>query len=359
MRRSQKLVLMLGGASALLITGIGSVPDTHASGSPSEIAALQAQRAALVAELAALQPGLNVAGGQLNSAESAYGTQQQKVLAEQSQLDQLNGKLAALNNQLMGNQATSAQDKAQLAKVIRATWEATGNDQMLAAILSANDFQQAMDRLKNATQVSAQVTALVQKLANEDAQITQDESQLNQERAQAEGVMALLSADSGRLLTDLMNRNDAFNALNGPARQIAAQIANIDNQIAAYESPPSVGSGACGNSFAYGYCTWYVATRRCIPWGGDAAQWWGNARGMGYKEGSAPVPGAVAVWLSGQGGAFGDGHVAYVEAVGPADGIPSGSFKISEMNWNGGWDRVDYRVLSDSGWGGEGFIYDR
>ena len=49
-------------------------------------------------------------------------------------------------------------------------------------------------------------------------------------------------------------------------------------------------------------------------------------------------------------------RVGYVEAVGPGDGVPAGSFKVSEMNW-GGWDRVDYRVIADDGV--LGFVYAR
>ena len=47
---------------------------------------------------------------------------------------------------------------------------------------------------------------------------------------------------------------------------------------------------------------------------------------------------------------------ARVEAVGPAEGIPAGSFKLSEMNF-AGWDEVDYRVISDTSSDIEGFIY--
>ena len=60
------------------------------------------------------------------------------------------------------------------------------------------------------------------------------------------------------------------------------------------------------------------------------------------------------------------GHVAYVEAVGPGTGvgslagaaIPGGAFEVSEMNWygsGGGWNRVDYRIVSDGAVAG--FIY--
>ncbi|MBV8282926.1 MAG: hypothetical protein JO347_12815, partial [Candidatus Eremiobacteraeota bacterium] len=81
MRRRQKLVLIAAGLGTLLATGIGSITVTHATTSPVD--ALRAKRAALLAELVAMQPSIDSAGGQLNAAESAYQTQQQKVLAAQ------------------------------------------------------------------------------------------------------------------------------------------------------------------------------------------------------------------------------------------------------------------------------------
>ena len=62
----------------------------------------------------------------------------------------------------------------------------------------------------------------------------------------------------------------------------------------------------------------------------------------------------MAVW--GRYGSSPDGHVAYVEAVGPSNGVPAGSFMVSEMNYNG-WDRVDRRVVADNAPGLVGFIY--
>lgn len=362
MTRSHKLAFILASAAALLATGIGSIPTTHATTSSTQIDALRAQRAALVAELATMQPTVNVARGQLTGAEAAYNAQQQKVLAEQAQLNQLNTQLLSLNQHLTSNQATSAKDKEQLAAVIRATWESSSANQVLAAILSADDFQQAVDRVKNASQVSQQVTELVSQLATQDQQIKQEQAQIKTQFAQASALQAQLSGESSRLLADLLNRNASFSVLNGPARAIAAQISDIDNQIAALESPPSVGDGPCGNHFAFGECTWYVATRRCVPWLGNANQWFYNAAAMGYKEGHTPIPGAIVVFWPGGDGASGVGHVAYVEAVGPTSTVPAGSFLQSEMNFyggGGGWDRVSYRTLLDNSSGIQGFIYDR
>ena len=108
-----------------------------------------------------------------------------------------------------------------------------------------------------------------------------------------------------------------------------------------------------GNGFAYGYCTWWVAHKRYIPWRGNAAQWWWNARPFGYAEGSTPRPGAIMVM--GVSGTSPEGHVGYVESTNP-----DGSFVVSEMNWwgvpGGGWGRVDYRTVTSLR-GILGFIY--
>lgn len=100
----------------------------------------------------------------------------------------------------------------------------------------------------------------------------------------------------------------------------------------------SVVRGSTSNSYALGYCTWYVATRRSIPgWWGNANAWYGNAQISGYSVGSTPRVGAIA-WT----GAGYYGHVAYVEAVNGS------TVTVSEMNWNGNWDRVDFRTASAS-----------
>ena len=92
------------------------------------------------------------------------------------------------------------------------------------------------------------------------------------------------------------------------------------------------------NGYAFGYCTWYVATRRSIPgWWGNAADWYANAQISGYSVGATPRVGAIA-WT----GAGYAGHVAYVEAV------SGNNVTVSEMNWNGNWDRVTERTVSAS-----------
>lgn len=93
-----------------------------------------------------------------------------------------------------------------------------------------------------------------------------------------------------------------------------------------------------GNGYSYGYCTYYVASRRAVPsnWG-NANAWYYNAQASGFSVGSTPVAGAIA-WT----GAGYYGHVAYVERV------SGGMVTVSEMNYNGGWNRVSSRTTSAS-----------
>jgi hypothetical protein len=81
-----------------------------------------------------------------------------------------------------------------------------------------------------------------------------------------------------------------------------------------------------GGHFSFGWCTWYVSTKRYVPWMGNAIEWWPNAARMGFPEGSTPRAGAIMVTRE-----SGYGHVAYVEAV-DADGR---GWTVSEMNFRG------------------------
>jgi surface antigen len=113
--------------------------------------------------------------------------------------------------------------------------------------------------------------------------------------------------------------------------------ASTQGQVAgAYSYAPHLTSyGFSANGYAFGYCTYYVATRRNVPsnWG-NANAWYYNAQASGFSVGSTPIPGAIAWSGSGY-----YGHVAYVESV------SGGSVTVSEMNYNGGWDRVSWRTV--------------
>lgn len=358
MRGSRKLVLIVVGCAVLLSAGVTAIPSGHAS---TQTDALRARRAQLVQELAALQPGRNSASAALGQAEQAYANAQAQLLAAQQQLAALNARLLALSGQVVDDEATIVKAKQQLAALTRQSYESTSTDSWVAAVLSASTFSQAMDRLAGTSHVAEQVKNLQTNLRDKEAAIRAEQAEIKADSTKGVALEEQLAQDSNAFLVLVEQRNAALQAANGPARAIAAQIAEIDQEIAAANAPRVSGSGgSCANHFSFGQCTWYVASRRCIPWSGNAKDWYYAAASYGFPEGHMPRVGAVVVFWPGGDGASSVGHVAYVEAVGPAAGVPAGYFKQSEMNYygnGGGWDRVSYRVLPDNSSGIQGFIY--
>lgn len=132
-----------------------------------------------------------------------------------------------------------------------------------------------------------------------------------------------------------------------PAAPAPAQPTS-SRRVAAAPARAGLASGAYGggsNRFPWGYCTWWVAHKRYVPWSGNANQWYYNAQAYGRPVGRAPVSGAIMVtWESGW------GHVAYVESV------SGGSFTVSEMNY-AGYGVVSSRTITTSSVPLIGFIY--
>lgn len=133
----------------------------------------------------------------------------------------------------------------------------------------------------------------------------------------------------------------------GPAIQAPSSPSSSYGSYGGYSvrSGGSVGPYS-NNTFPYGYCTWYVATRRHVTWDGNASDWWPNARAAGRPEGQKPEVGAIMVtWESSY------GHVAYVEQVNS-----DGSWVVSEMNFVA-WGVVDHRTIRPGQVPLIGFIY--
>lgn len=100
------------------------------------------------------------------------------------------------------------------------------------------------------------------------------------------------------------------------------------------------GSFSPGNTYDYGYCTWYVKNKRgsSLPNSlGNANTWYSRAQSIGMSVGDKPRAGAVGTTTRGL-----EGHVVYVESVNK-----DGSINISEMN-SPTWGVVTHRAASAS-----------
>jgi len=108
----------------------------------------------------------------------------------------------------------------------------------------------------------------------------------------------------------------------------------------------TAGAGSRANGYPYGWCTYYVATRRYVPssWG-NARSWLSSAKRAGYATGGEPAVGAIVVT-----GESGYGHVAYVESVN------GGSITIAEMNYEG-WGVISRRTISAHSGVVRGYVY--
>lgn len=127
---------------------------------------------------------------------------------------------------------------------------------------------------------------------------------------------------------------DRMAAVTAP-QPVAYQAAPASNSAPRSAAKPVYASSA-GNTYYYGYCTWYAKQRRPdLPnMLGNGGQWVANAAARGYATGTTPRAGAIAEM---------PGHVAYVESVNG-----DGTIVISEMNGPAGWGAIDTRTMPAS-----------
>lgn len=164
----------------------------------------------------------------------------------------------------------------------------------------------------------------------------------------------LVKADSNTTLPDIAYKYKcnldtiiAYNGLDGAddieeGRLIIAPGCKVPPppQIAKPSKPkPKTGSPRLTqlgkHIFPVGYCTYYVASRMEIDFGGNANVWHINAQRSGYTTGDIPVAGSAVVTTDGP---RRYGHVAYVEKV------TDSAIIISEMNYSG-WNKINTRSI--------------
>jgi surface antigen len=130
------------------------------------------------------------------------------------------------------------------------------------------------------------------------------------------------------------------------------RVSVVDGSVVSTETPVeivkpvtyTVANGS--NHFPYGYCTWYVASKRQVAWYGNAITWYSQAISYGLSVGNSPAPNAIMVTRESS-----LGHVAYVEAVNP-----DGSWVVSEMNYVG-WGITSSRTIRPGTIPVIGFVY--
>ena len=141
----------------------------------------------------------------------------------------------------------------------------------------------------------------------------------------------VLAANNGKSIFDTIHPGDVLEvsgltqasySYNAPSYEATSTVNGVAANDVVVNTPTNY-----GNSYPVGQCTWGV--KELAPW---ASNWWGNANtwaiyasAQGYKTGSVPVVGAIAVW---DGGEY--GHVAYVTDV-----QSETSIQVFECNYDG------------------------
>jgi len=155
-------------------------------------------------------------------------------------------------------------------------------------------------------------------------------------KADADKIIAYNDAEiSGLTVGERIIIPDATETAPTTAADVVAS-ADVESSTFPWGNGPLYGV----NGYDYGYCTWYVATQIAVPgnWG-NASTWAYYAALSGWNVSKTPSVGAIAQ-IGGR-VAYGEGHVAIVDAVSP-DGT---MIEYRDMNGLAGWGRVGY-----SGW---------
>jgi surface antigen len=262
-------------------------------------------------------------------AQDQLNVAQARLAQLNDQVEKAQGRLDTANRTLAQDQVQQAQLGKQLSELARYQYTQPA---LPVRIMRAGSIADALGEVAQDRIVANRQQAMLaqqKELSIRDQQardqITTDLAAIQQAQAAAKAVAAEAQQSLRTAQAEVF-------------RQQAAAVVVQATSLNASANP--------GNHFSYGYCTWYVANRRPIPWFGNAIEWWPNARAYGYAEGSTPAVGAVMVTRE-----SGAGHVAYVESVNG-----DGSWTVSEMNYVA-WGVQSRRTLRPGQAPVVGFIY--
>ncbi|HEV1997673.1 MAG TPA: CHAP domain-containing protein [Candidatus Dormibacteraeota bacterium] len=337
--------------------------------SADQTSALLAQRQQLQQQVGGLGGGKAKSLSNLLAAQDALNNLQGELRANSVYLSALGAQQADLRGRMSNTEHDLAQQHQLIAEITRGQYKTATGDQTIALIFASSNFKEMLGRLMSEITVQRRVSDTAHKIKLEQNQLKGMAADLSKKQAQAALLRDQLTQANGRELALVADYDQRVSALDSQSKALLGQISNLNSEIAIRQAPPPVavsrasassssgfssgggkvnGGGSCGNHFSYGYCTYYVANRRCIPWFGNAWEWYGQAQAYGYPVGHEARVGAVVVWDQRMSGY---GHVGYVESV------QGNGFTVSEMNYNG-WNQVDTRFVPYSNPGPlTGFVY--
>ena len=341
------------------------------------------QASSLVAQRQQLQQQVNGLGGDkskaladLLAAQDALNNIQASLRGNAAYLGQLTEQQDSIRGKISNTEHDLTQQRQLIAEITRGQYKNNTGDKVVQMIFSSQDFKQMLGRVMAEITVQRRMADTARKIKVEQSQLKAMSADLEKKQGQAAMLQDQLSQENGKELVLVADYDQRVARIDQSSKNLLSQINNINGEIAARQAAAAVaarvatarasatapapgsfssgagtvpGGGSVGNHFSFGYCTWYVANRRGIPWFGNAWEWYGNAQAYGYPVGQQARVGAVAVWNQSMGGGY--GHVGYVESV------QGNGFTVSEMNYNA-WGQVNSRFVPYSNPGPlTGFIY--
>ena len=381
--------------STIALTSFGSVVAVKANDTDSQIAAqdnlineIAAKQAAAQAEVDAIQAQVDTIRAEqerLTAENERLEAESQKLIAE---IEQLSADIVSRDGALK-EQARSAQTDGSASSYIntildsKSIVDAVSRVNAMREIVSANNRmleQQKADKEALAKKQEENQEAIntvwnnQQKLAEDQKALEAQEAalqvaQLNlaAEKATAEDTKANLLAQKAAAEAEARaaaERQAAYEAEQKRIQEAQQQpVAPVTPTTPAASTPSTPAAStpstpvtttpitynSSGNTYPVGQCTW--GAKQAAPWvgnyWGNAGQWLSSARAAGFRTGSTPQVGAVAVWTNSY-----YGHVAVVTAVNGSQ------IQVVESNYAGNMYVSNYRgwfnPVSD---GVAGYIY--
>jgi surface antigen len=282
-------------------------------------------------------------GTSVTSLSQQLDQAQQQLAKLDDQVETARAQVDTYNRRLIADQAHAASLHRQLAAIARLQYQRPALS--LTLILNAQSLDELLTSISQARLVADRQQKLLDeahKLEQHDAwvrdqsaaqlaSIQTSRDQASKMVSKIEAMVAAAQAAAAQAAAAQAAEQRQQAQMLAAQRQRAQMLAQEAKGIGTTSQTP----GSYPNHFDPGQCTWYVASRRYVPWYGNANQWIAGAAQYGFAEGPTPKAGAIMVTAESS-----YGHVAYVESVNS-----DGSWTVSEMNYVGPYV-VDRRTIS-------------
>ncbi|MFA9494224.1 peptidoglycan hydrolase PcsB [Streptococcus sp. E17BB] len=292
---------------------------------------LQAESKELIAEIDSLSQKIVARNGQLKKqARSAQKNQQASTyintVLEADSLSEMVSRIMAIRKVISANEKLLKQqqsDKTNIEEKQKANQEAINTVEANLVTLSENTYALNVQKAElEVAQINLQAsltTAEEEKAsllsaksaAEEKARVAAEEKARAEAeaKAQAEAQVQSIAASRAAVATPVQeSAAPAVQTLVAPAQAAAPATQQT------YTTAATTTVSYDYSTYPVGECTWGV--KQLAPWvgnyWGNGGDWAASARAAGFRVGTTPAVGAVAVWT---GGYHGYGHVAYVVAV--------------------------------------------